>query len=111
MTHKSLTRSYSTVVKADTSSLIGAAVLYWLSVGPVRGFAFYLGTATLLDLFSHYFVLKPGVMSLARSRFASNPKLLGIAIDDLEPELQAKLTLAPSPGSTPTASMAMSKEA
>jgi len=111
VTHKSLTRSYSTVVKADTSSLIGAAVLYWLSVGPVRGFAFYLGTATLLDLFSHYFVLKPGVMSLARSRFASNPKLLGIAIDDLEPEMQAKLTLAPSPGSTPTASMAMSKEA
>jgi len=111
VTHKSLTRSYSTVVKADTSSLIGAAVLYWLSVGPVRGFAFYLGTATLLDLFSHYFVLKPGVMSLARSRFASNPKLLGIAIDDLEPEMQAKLTLAPSPGSTPTVSMAMSKEA
>lgn len=92
-THRSLTRSYSTVVKADTSSLIGAAVLYWLSVGPVRGFAFYLGTATLLDLFSHYFVLKPGVMALVRTRFASSPKSLGIPIDDLEPDLQAKLTM------------------
>ena len=95
VTQRSLTRSYSTVVKADTSSLIGAAVLYWLSVGPVRGFAFYLGTATLLDLFSHYFVLKPGVMALARPASRS-PKLLGIAIDDLEPELQAKLTMATS---------------
>lgn len=111
VTQRSLTRSYSTVVKADTSSLIGAAVLYWLSIGPVRGFAFYLGAATLLDLFSHYFVLKPGVMALARSRFASEPKLLGIAIDDLEPELQAKLTMATSSGTAPIASTKMPKEA
>jgi preprotein translocase subunit SecD len=111
VTQRSLTRSYSTVVKADTSSLIGAAVLYWLSVGPVRGFAFYLGTATLLDLFSHYFVLKPGVMALARSRFASTPKLLGIPIDDLEPEQQAKLTMATSSGLVTTASTTMPKEA
>ncbi len=65
---RSMTHSYSTIVKADTSSLIGAAVLYWLSVGPVRGFAFYLGAATLLDLISAYFVLRPGVMALSRSR-------------------------------------------
>jgi preprotein translocase subunit SecD len=111
VTHRSLTRSYSTVVKADTSSLIGAAVLYWLSIGPVRGFAFYLGAATLLDLFSHYFVLKPGVMALARSRFASEPKLLGIAIDDLEPEMQSKLTMATSSGAAATASTTMPKGA
>ncbi|MCZ7629388.1 MAG: protein translocase subunit SecD [Microthrixaceae bacterium] len=94
VTYRSLTRSYSTVVKADTSSLIGAAVLYWLSVGPVRGFAFYLGTATLLDLFSHYFVLKPGVLALIRTRLAASPKALGIPVDDLDPETQAKIMMA-----------------
>ncbi len=111
VTQRSLTRSYSTVVKADTSSLIGAAVLYWLSVGPVRGFAFYLGTATLLDLFSHYFVLKPGVIALSRTHFASSPKSLGIPIDDLEPELQAKLTMASSPAVAATPSTMTPKEA
>ncbi len=93
VTYRSLTRSYSTVIKADTSSLIGAAVLYWLSVGPVRGFAFYLGTATLLDLFSHYFVLKPGVVALSRTRVAASPRRLGIPIDDLSGELREKLTV------------------
>ena len=91
---RSMTRSYSTIVKADTSSLIGAAVLYWLSVGPVRGFAFYLGAATLLDLFSAYFVLRPGVMALSRSGRGSSPKSLGIPIDDLADPVREKLTAA-----------------
>ncbi|MGI9578534.1 MAG: protein translocase subunit SecD [Microthrixaceae bacterium] len=89
---RSMTRSYSTVVKADTSSLIGAAVLYWLSVGPVRGFAFYLGAATLLDLFSAYFVLRPGVMALSRSGAGRSPSRMGIPIDDLPEATQAKIT-------------------
>ncbi|MFV0317770.1 MAG: protein translocase subunit SecD [Microthrixaceae bacterium] len=89
---RSMTHSYSTVVKADTSSLIGAAVLYWLSVGPVRGFAFYLGAATLLDLLSAYFVLRPGVMALSRSKMAAKPSRIGIPVDDLAPEVQDKLT-------------------
>jgi len=88
---RSMTRSYATIIKADTSSLIGAAVLYWLSVGPVRGFAFYLGAATLLDLLSTYFVLRPGVVSLARSGSGRHPKRLGIPIDDLADATQQKI--------------------
>ncbi|MCP4434927.1 MAG: protein translocase subunit SecD [Actinomycetia bacterium] len=89
---RSMTRSYSTIVKADTSSLIGAAVLYWLSIGPVRGFAFYLGAATLLDLFSAFFVLRPGVMSLSRSGAGKAPGRLGVPIDDLPEETRTKVT-------------------
>ncbi|MGI9595214.1 MAG: protein translocase subunit SecD, partial [Acidimicrobiales bacterium] len=40
----------STIVKADIVSLIAAVLLYLLTVGAVRGFAFYLGLATILDL-------------------------------------------------------------
>jgi preprotein translocase subunit SecD len=89
---RSMTRSYSTIVKADTSSLIGAAVLYWLSVGPVRGFAFYLGAATLLDLFSAFFVLRPGVMALSRSGSGRAPARIGIPVDDLPEATQEKIT-------------------
>jgi preprotein translocase subunit SecD len=43
-------RAFSTVITADTVSLIGAALLYFLAIGPVRGFALALGIATLLDI-------------------------------------------------------------
>jgi preprotein translocase subunit SecD len=88
-----MVRSYATVVKADASSLIGAVVLYWLSVGPVRGFAFYLGAATLLDLISAFFVLRPGVLALARSPQGSHPQRLGIPIDDLPEATQEKVAV------------------
>jgi preprotein translocase subunit SecD len=90
---RSMVRSYATVVKADASSLIGAVVLYWLSVGPVRGFAFYLGAATLLDLISAFFVLRPGVLALARSPQGSHPQRLGIPIDDLPEATQEKVAV------------------
>jgi preprotein translocase subunit SecD len=80
---RSFSSAYATIVKADMSSLIGAGVLYWLSVGPVRGFAFYLGVATLLDLISAYFFLRPGVAVLSRSSQGEHPRRFGIPVDDL----------------------------
>ncbi len=80
---KSFSTAYATIVKADMSSLIGAVVLYWLSVGPVRGFAFYLGVATLLDLIAAYFFLRPAVVVLSRSRQGEHPTRFGIPVDDL----------------------------
>ncbi|MCU1390899.1 MAG: secD, partial [Ilumatobacteraceae bacterium] len=43
--------AFRTILLADAVSLIGAGVLYYLSVGAVRGFAFYLGLSTLTDIF------------------------------------------------------------
>ena len=42
-------------------SLIGAGVLLYLTVGSVRGFAFFLGLSTLLDLVVAYFFMRPAV--------------------------------------------------
>ncbi|MEI7886500.1 MAG: protein translocase subunit SecD [Actinomycetes bacterium] len=89
---KSFTAAYSTIVKADVSSLIGAGVLYWLSIGPVRGFAFYLGVATLLDLFTAYFFLRPAVVVFARSKFGEYPKRFGIPVDDLQGYTDGRIT-------------------
>jgi len=76
---RSFTDAFRTIVKADVASLIGATLLYLLTVGPVRGFALYLGLATILDLIVSYFFLRPATRLLGRSdRFAANPAPLGL---------------------------------
>lgn len=44
-------QAFRTILTADTVSLIGAGLLWFLSVGPVKGFALALGIATLIDIF------------------------------------------------------------
>ena len=61
--------AWRTIVAADVVSLIGAALLWYLTVGSVRGFAFFLGLSTLIDLIVAYFYLRPAVILLSQSRF------------------------------------------
>jgi preprotein translocase subunit SecD len=70
--------AFRTILIADAVSLIGAAVLWYLSVGAVRGFAFYLGLSTVMDVFVAYFFTRPAVLLLARSRFMGHGKVLGM---------------------------------
>jgi len=60
--------AFRTIVAANSASLIGAAVLYLLTVGSVRGFAFFLGLSTAIDLVVTYFFTRPVVALLARAR-------------------------------------------
>ncbi|MEM9893971.1 MAG: protein translocase subunit SecD [Actinomycetota bacterium] len=70
----------STIVKADAVSLIAAVLLYLLTVGAVRGFAFYLGLATLLDLFISWLFMRPALAFLARREAVrEKPSLLGLS--------------------------------
>jgi preprotein translocase subunit SecD len=71
-------RAWRTIVSADLASFIGAALLFWLTVGAVRGFAFFLGLSTLLDLVTAYFFKRPMVALLARSRFLTEARWIGI---------------------------------
>jgi preprotein translocase subunit SecD len=61
--------AWRTILAADIVSLIGAALLWYLTVGSVRGFAFFLGLSTLIDLVVAYFYLRPAVILLSQSRF------------------------------------------
>lgn len=61
-------RARRTIISADTVSLLAAVILYWLSVGNVRGFAFTLGLSTLTDLFVVFVFTKPLITVLARTR-------------------------------------------
>lgn len=70
--------AWRAIVVADTASLIGAVVLWWLTVGSVRGFAFFLGLSTLSDLVVSYFFTRPAVLLLARTKLFNNGKVLGV---------------------------------
>jgi preprotein translocase subunit SecD len=72
-------RAYRTIVAADLVSLIAAALLFYLTVGSVRGFAFFLGLSTLLDLLIAYFFTRPMVILLGRNRFFTEARFFGVA--------------------------------
>ena len=76
---RGFTRAFRTTVAANMSSLIGAALLYWLAVGPVRGFALFLFISQVLDLVVTYFFTRPAVILLGRSRLFTESRFLGIA--------------------------------
>ena len=76
---RAFANAFRTIRTADISSLIGAGLLYWLTVGPVRGFALFLGLATILDLVVAYFFTRPLVALLSRSRFFTEAKHVGLA--------------------------------
>jgi preprotein translocase subunit SecD len=70
--------AWRTILAADTVSLIGAGVLWYLSVGSVRGFAFFLGLSTLCDMVVSYFFTRPAVLLLSRSKRYQTNHLLGV---------------------------------
>jgi len=72
--------AWHTIVVADMVSLIGAAVLWYLTVGSVRGFAFFLGLSTLCDLFVAYFFTRPAVLLMSRTEWMSRRKVMGIEV-------------------------------
>jgi len=79
---RSFTLAWRTILAADTVSFLGALVLWWLTVGPVRGFAFFLGLSTLCDVIVAYFFTRPAVLLLARSKFLNGRKVLGVALPE-----------------------------
>ncbi len=63
---RSFNRAFRTILAADFSSFIAALILYALTVGDVRGFAFFLGLATLLNIVTTYFFTRPLVILVGR---------------------------------------------
>ena len=77
-------RARRTILSADAISLLAAVVLYLLSVGSVRGFAFTLGLTTLIDVGVVFLFTKPLVTLLARTSFyGGGHKWSGLAADRL----------------------------
>ena len=77
---RSFTSAWRTIVAADTVSFIGALILWQLTVGSVRGFAFFLGLSTLIDVFVAYLFTRPAILLLARSKFMAGRNVLGVVV-------------------------------
>jgi preprotein translocase subunit SecD len=78
-TERAFKRAFRTILAADISSFLGAAVLWWLTVGSVRGFAFFLGLSTVLDVVTAWFFTRPMVTWLSRNRVFTDMPFLGVA--------------------------------
>lgn len=77
---RSFASAWRTILAADTVSFIGAIILWQLTVGSVRGFAFFLGLSTLIDVFVAYLFTRPAILLLARSKFMAGRNVLGVVV-------------------------------
>lgn len=71
--------SFKTILAADLVSIIGAAALFYLAAGSVRGFAFFLGVSTVLDLAISYCFMHPMVKLMAQSKRIITGHFYGMA--------------------------------
>ncbi|MFJ9417435.1 protein translocase subunit SecD [Streptomyces sp. NPDC101227] len=92
-------RARRTILVSDFVSFLAAAVLFIVTVGKVKGFAFTLGLTTLLDVVVVFLFTKPLMTLLARRKFFSD----GHPWSGLDPKrLGAKPPLRRRRGSAPT---------
>jgi preprotein translocase subunit SecD len=66
------TRARRTILAADFVSLLSAAILYYLSVGSVRGFAFTLGLITFVDIAVAFMFTRALVTKLGNSKWMNS---------------------------------------
>jgi preprotein translocase subunit SecD len=75
---RSFENSWRTIIVANTSTLIGAVILWWLSIGSVRGFAFFLGLSSLTSMIAVYFFTRPAVLLIANWHRLNTRGVLGV---------------------------------
>jgi preprotein translocase subunit SecD len=66
------TRARRTILAADFVSLLSAAILYYLSVGSVRGFAFTLGLITFVDIAVAFMFTRALVTKVGNSKWMNS---------------------------------------
>jgi preprotein translocase subunit SecD len=71
-------RARRTIISANLISIMCATTLYVVAVGAVKGFAFALGLATLLDLMVVFLFRHPIMSLLARSKAFLSPRVSGL---------------------------------
>jgi preprotein translocase subunit SecD len=71
-------RARRTIITANAVTILAALVLYLIGVGQVRGFAFALGLATLLDLIIVFLFRHPIMTLLAQTPAFLSPRVSGL---------------------------------
>jgi preprotein translocase subunit SecD len=71
-------RARRTIITANAVTILAAVVLYLVGVGAVKGFAFALGLATVLDLVIVFLFRHPMMTMLARTPAFLSPRVSGL---------------------------------
>jgi preprotein translocase subunit SecD len=71
-------RARKTIVSGNAVTFLAAAVLYFLAIGQVKGFAFTLGLTTILDLVVVFLVTWPLVYLASKSPRLAKPAYNGL---------------------------------
>ncbi|MEO6627101.1 MAG: protein translocase subunit SecD [Aquihabitans sp.] len=68
----------NTAYTANGAAFIGAFLLWYLTVGPVRGFAYFLGISIILDLTVAVLFTRPLLLLLSRSPRFAKARFFGV---------------------------------
>jgi preprotein translocase subunit SecD len=71
-------RARRTIISANTITVMAAVVLYIVSIGQVKGFAFALGLSTILDLVVVFLFRHPIMTMLASTKAFLSPRVSGL---------------------------------
>ncbi|OOK66203.1 protein-export membrane protein SecD [Mycobacterium kansasii] len=84
-------RARKTIVSGNAVTFLAAAVLYFLAIGQVKGFAFTLGLTTILDLVVVFLVTWPLVYLASKSSTLAKPAYNGLgAVQQVARERRAQ---------------------
>jgi preprotein translocase subunit SecD len=75
---RGMSRAFNTILVADFVSGSAAVILFFLAVGPVRGFALTLGIATMIDVLIAYFFTRSAVNVLGRTKLMAEGRFIGM---------------------------------
>lgn len=75
---RGMARAFKTILVADFVSGAAAVILFFLAVGPVRGFALTLGIATVIDVAIAYFFTRSAVNLLAKTKLMTEGRFIGM---------------------------------
>ncbi len=100
-------RAKRTIIISDVVSFLAAAILYWLAVGSVRGFAFTLGLTTIVDLIVVILFTHPTLVLLARTKFFGE----GHRLSGLDPRQLGRDVMYKGRGRVATQAPAVGKQA
>jgi preprotein translocase subunit SecD len=93
--------AWRTVWAADFVSLLAAIVLYFVAVGNVKGFAFFLGLSTIMDMAITWFYTRPLVILMGQSE-----RLQGSGVFSISTGLNAGPQARQAPPGVPSGAVA-----
>ncbi|MBU3750277.1 MAG: protein translocase subunit SecD [Mycobacterium sp.] len=92
-------RARKTILSGSAVGFLAAAVLYFLAVGQVRGFAFTLGLTTILDVIVVFLITWPLMYLASKSATLARPGLNGLgAVQQIARERRAAVAAATGRG-------------